>query len=75
MSNNFLLTSWPYFSFQNEKIEKNELQSVIVQRRSIRANQSLKKGTIIKESMLDYLRPWPKGSLKPSEKNKIINKR
>ncbi len=58
-----------------KKIEKNELQSVIVQRRSIRANQSLKKGTIIKESMLDYLRPWPKGSLKPSEKNKIINKR
>ena len=56
-----------------KKIEKNELQSVIVQRRSIRANQSLKKGTIIKESMLDYLRPWPKGSLNPREKYKILH--
>lgn len=58
-----------------KKIEKNELNTVVVQRRSIRVNQYLKKGTVIKESMLDYLRPCPYGSLKPSEKRKIVNKK
>lgn len=58
-----------------KKIEKNELTTVIVQRRSIRAGRSLPKGTIIKENMLSYLRPCPAKSLAPSSKNKIINKR
>ena len=58
-----------------KKIEKNELSSIIVQRRSIRANQKLKKGVIIKEKMLTYLRPCPLKALRPSDKNKLINKR
>lgn len=58
-----------------KKIEKNETSTIIVQRRSIRANQKLKRGTIIKENMLTFLRPCPKKSLPPSAKKKIINKR
>ena len=58
-----------------KKIEKNEINSAVVQRRSIRANQKLNKGTIIREDMLDYLRPCPRGALRPCDKKKIINKK
>jgi sialic acid synthase SpsE len=58
-----------------KKVEKNELSAMVVQRRSIRAIQNLKKGTILKENMLTYLRPCPNGSLSPIKKNKLINKR
>ena len=57
-----------------KRVEKNELNSIVVQRRSIRANQILNKGTIIRENMLDYLRPCPIGALRPCDKKKIINK-
>ena len=64
-------------SFGNgkKKVERNELSTAIVQRRSIRANQKLKKGTLLKENMLTYLRPCPKGSISPADKNKLINKK
>ena len=58
-----------------KRIEKNELNSSVVQRRGIRANQKLNKGSIIREHMLDYLRPCPFGALRPCDKKKIINKR
>ena len=57
-----------------KKIEKNETSTIIVQRRSIRANQKLKRGTIIKENMLTFLRPCPKNLYLQVQK-KIINKR
>ena len=58
-----------------KKIEKNEKESVIVQRRSIRASRNLKKGTIIKKKDLVFLRPCPKNSLDPYMLNQIIGKR
>ena len=58
-----------------KKIEKNELQSAIVQRRAIRANRFIKKGEIIKKKDLTYLRPWPKNALSPYEFKKIVNKK
>lgn len=58
-----------------KKIELNERESSIIQRRSIRANQKLYKGTIIKENVLSYLRPCPKNALNPYEKNKILGKK
>jgi sialic acid synthase SpsE len=58
-----------------KRVEKNELNSIVVQRRSIRANQTLNKGTILKENMFDYLRPCPRGALRPCDKKKIINKK
>ncbi len=58
-----------------KKIEKNEEQAAIIQRRCIRAKTNLKKGTIIKEDMLCYLRPSPKGSLNPYEKKKVLGKK
>ena len=58
----------------NKVIEKNEKESVIVQRRSIRAAKDLYKNDKIKKSSLVFLRPAPKNSLPPFEKNKILNK-
>ncbi len=58
-----------------KKIEKNEKQSAVIQRRCIRAKTDLKKGSIIKEDMLCYLRPSPRGSLNPYEKKKILGKK
>ena len=57
-----------------KKVELNEKESIIVQRRSIRAKINLFKGIKIKEKMLSYLRPCPKNSLNPYEKNKILGK-
>ena len=58
-----------------KKIEDNEKQSSIVQRRSIRASVYLKKGTVIKKKHLQYLRPCPKNGLNPYEDYKIIGKK
>jgi len=58
-----------------KKIEPNEQSSSIVQRRAIRLNKKLKKGTKIEEKFLVYLRPCPKNGLSPYEKNKILGKK
>jgi sialic acid synthase SpsE len=57
-----------------KKVEKNELASLIVQRRSIRVNRNLKKGTRIKNNMLTYLRPCTPSAIKPCDKRLILNK-
>jgi len=57
-----------------KKVEENEKQSIIVQRRGIRAKKKLFKGNKIKKEMLVYLRPCPKNALNPYEKNKILGK-
>ena len=43
-----------------KRIENNEKDSVIIQRRSIRASKDLFRNQKIKENMLTYLRPAPK---------------
>jgi sialic acid synthase SpsE len=57
-----------------KKIEKNEQSTIILQRRSIRANRIINKGEKIKKENLCFLRPCPKNSLKPFEYYKLINK-
>jgi len=59
----------------NKKIEFNERESSVIQRRSIRARINLKKGTILKKNHLIYLRPCPINGLNPYEENKIIGKK
>jgi sialic acid synthase SpsE len=58
-----------------KKVEKNEKFTVILQRRSIRANKIIKKGEKIKKESLCFLRPCPKNSLNPFEYHKILNKK
>lgn len=56
-------------------IEKNEINSSIVQRRSIRAKKNIFKGTKIKKNMLEFLRPCPKNAINPYDYKKLINKK
>ncbi len=59
-----------------KKIEKNELESSIVQRRSIHLNKDLSKNSIIDlKKDLIALRPSPKNSVQPYEIQKLKSKK
>lgn len=58
-----------------KKIEFNEKQTAVLQRRAIRLSREMKKGEKIKNKDLVYLRPCPKDSLPPYKKNLILNKK
>ena len=55
-----------------KKIEKNEIDTVIAQRRSIRASKKILKGTQIKAEHLAYLRPCSIKGFKPYNFKKVI---
>ena len=58
-----------------KKIEKNELETVILQRRSIRVKNDLKKDHTIKREDLVVLRPCPKESVDPRNIKMLIGKK
>ena len=60
---------------EEKKIENNEKESIIVQRRSIHANNNIKKGHKLKKNDLKYLRPCPKDGIEPYNFKKILGKR
>lgn len=60
---------------ENKSIEKNEKQTVIVQRRCIRSSNNLKKGIKISKKDLVFLRPSPKGSMQPYLYKSLIGKK
>ena len=55
-----------------KKVENNELDTVIVQRRSLRANTQLKAGHVIKGGDFIPLRPCPQDAIPPSKLRHII---
>jgi len=55
-----------------KKIEENEKESIIVQRRSLRYASDLAAGHMLKINDLVALRPAPQGSLQPFEIEKLI---
>ena len=57
-----------------KKVEENEHNAFIVQRRSIVYKSDLLEGHKISENDLDYLRPCPPGSFHPFEKDLILGK-
>lgn len=57
-----------------KKVEKNEQDSSIVQRRALRFRRDLKAGQIITREDIIPLRPAPIGSIKPHEINEVIGK-
>ncbi len=58
-----------------KKVEKNEIQSLSVQRRSIRANVNIKKNKKIKKQDLIMLRPISKNGLDPFQIKNVIGKK
>ena len=58
-----------------KKVEDNELETIIIQRRGIRSNKLIKKGDIINQDDLSYLRPCEKNCLPPYKNKLVIGKR
>lgn len=58
-----------------KRVEPNEENAFIVQRRSIVCNKDLESGHVISEEDLDYLRPCPPTSFHPHEKNLVIGRK
>lgn len=58
-----------------KKVEDNEKETVILQRRAIRAKKDLFEGTIICKDDIEVLRPCPENAIPPYELEKIIGKK
>ncbi len=57
-----------------KRVEKNEKQAAVVQRRSIRAISDMKAGDVLSANNLEVLRPIPEGGLAPYMIDQIIGK-
>jgi len=57
-----------------KKIEKNEENTVVIQRRSIRVNRVMQKGEVLSSDDVTMLRPCPTGALEPWELDKYVGK-
>ena len=58
-----------------KKIEDNELETSVIQRRSIRTKRLIKKNEILTEDMVINLRPCPKDALEPWKLKLILGKK
>jgi sialic acid synthase SpsE len=56
-------------------IYEEENETVVLQRRCLRASRDITKNSNITEEMINVLRPAPKNSLSPKYKNVILGKR
>jgi sialic acid synthase SpsE len=56
-------------------VAENEQETVVVQRRCLRAAQDLKAGTVLKEDMLEALRPAPREAVMPFDLGKAVGKK
>lgn len=57
-----------------KKIEENELETAIVQRRSVCVTKDLSPGHVISSNDLSFLRPCPSNALKPSMASQLLGK-
>ncbi len=58
-----------------KKVAGNEQDTVVVQRRCLRAARSLEPGTVLTREALDVLRPAPRDAIFPYEIDKVIGMR
>jgi sialic acid synthase SpsE len=58
-----------------KKVEDNELQTIVLQRRAVRAVNHLPKGHIISAQDLTVLRPCPPGAMLPYEAGSLVGKK
>ena len=56
-------------------VEENELDTVIIQRRSVRLKEAKKKGQIVSFSDLEFLRPCPNDAITPMDVESIVGKK
>ena len=58
-----------------KKVEDNEKETVVIQRRAIRAAIDINAGTIIEQKHLNVLRPCPQDGLPPYHMDELIGKK
>jgi len=58
-----------------KKVEKNEQETVIVQRRAIRASKDLKIGDLLTEKNIEVLRPCPSEALSADKLNQVYGRK
>ena len=51
----------------HKKVETNEMDTVVLQRRSIRACRDIAKGEVLTREMIEFQRPCPNNALKPND--------
>lgn len=56
----------------NKKVEENEWDSVVVQRRCLRAACLIETGTVLSRQMIDVLRPCPQDAIPASEVVRVV---
>jgi N-acetylneuraminate synthase len=59
----------------NKRVADNEQETVVAQRRCLRAAHDLKAGTILKHEHIDVLRPAPGDAIFPYEIDRVLGKR
>ena len=57
-----------------KKVEDNEKETVVLQRRAIRAKRNLLKGEVITQDLVEVLRPCPEDALPPYNIERVLNK-
>lgn len=60
--------------FDIKRVEENESQTVILQRRSIRLNKTLQQGTVVSKGDLSFLRPCPEDAIQPYDADQVVGK-
>jgi sialic acid synthase SpsE len=58
-----------------KRVESNEQETIVIQRRAVRVKDALPAGTALSEEHLESLRPCPKGAVTPADIGKIIGKK
>lgn len=58
-----------------KKVEENEEETVVLQRRAIRVKKNLNKGCVLSRGDIEVLRPCPKDAISPNCINQILGKR
>jgi N-acetylneuraminate synthase len=59
----------------NKQVAENESETVIIQRRCLRAGRDIEKGEIITREMIDVLRPATPGAILPYEIDQVVGTR
>ena len=58
-----------------KRVAENETDTVVIQRRCLRAARNLKAGTVLTRSMIEVLRPAPRESIFPYDVDKVVGMR
>jgi len=58
-----------------KKVEKNEKETLILQRRSVRAICDVTKGEKLSFDKIEFQRPCPENAIKPNDLNRLLNKK